>query len=109
MQGIASNSLLLNIIQPISIVHSTQQCSVLSVQLWWLWVVLCGKLPFPPGDVFWEIIQTCSLLILYDRKRRFRLTDTQKYRHRKRLRAVDEVVDTLVESGVKLRALVSSA
>ncbi|TPX67738.1 hypothetical protein SpCBS45565_g03640 [Spizellomyces sp. 'palustris'] len=38
-------------------------------------------------------------------KRRFRLTDTQKYRHRKRLRAVDEVVDTLVESGVKLRAL----
>ncbi|KAI9011201.1 mitochondrial ribosomal protein L31-domain-containing protein, partial [Gaertneriomyces semiglobifer] len=39
------------------------------------------------------------------RKRRFRLTDTQKYRHRRRLRAVDEVVDTLVQSGVQLRAL----
>ncbi|KAI8593593.1 hypothetical protein HDU89_001174 [Geranomyces variabilis] len=38
-------------------------------------------------------------------KRRFRLTDTQKYRHRKRLRAVDDVVDTLVASGVQLRAL----
>ncbi|KAI8825836.1 mitochondrial ribosomal protein L31-domain-containing protein [Fimicolochytrium jonesii] len=39
------------------------------------------------------------------RKRRFRLTDTQKYRHRLRLRAVDTVVETLVESGVKLRAM----
>ncbi|KAI9091135.1 hypothetical protein DFS34DRAFT_563229, partial [Phlyctochytrium arcticum] len=39
------------------------------------------------------------------RKRRFRLTDTQKYRHRKRLQAVDTLVDTLVESGVTLRAL----
>ncbi|KAL2913863.1 hypothetical protein HK105_206597 [Polyrhizophydium stewartii] len=39
------------------------------------------------------------------RKRRFRLTNTQKYRHRQRLRAVDDVIQTLVDSGVKIRAL----
>eukprot|EP00842_Homolaphlyctis_polyrhiza_P004430 jgi/Hompol1/4989/HPOL_004074-RA len=38
-------------------------------------------------------------------KRRFRLTSTQKYRQRLRLRAVDQVIETLVESGVKIRAL----
>ncbi|KAI9204066.1 mitochondrial ribosomal protein L31-domain-containing protein [Polychytrium aggregatum] len=38
-------------------------------------------------------------------KRRFRLTDTQKYRQRLRLRAVDDVVDKIIESGVRLRAL----
>ncbi len=38
-------------------------------------------------------------------KRRFRLTKMQKYRQTKRLKQVDEVVDILVESGVKLRQL----
>lgn len=40
------------------------------------------------------------------KKVRFRLTPNQKYRHRKRLQAVDELLDVLKESGVKLRALV---
>ena len=39
-------------------------------------------------------------------KKRFRLTSPQKYRQRLRLKAVDTVIDVLVESGVKLRALV---
>jgi hypothetical protein len=39
------------------------------------------------------------------KKKRFRLTDTQKYRQRKRLQAVDSLLDVLKESGVKLRAL----
>ncbi|KAJ3367953.1 hypothetical protein HDU91_000963 [Kappamyces sp. JEL0680] len=39
------------------------------------------------------------------KKKRFRLTDTQKYRHRRRLKAVDTLLDVLQESGVKLRAL----
>ncbi|TPX35161.1 hypothetical protein SeLEV6574_g08215 [Synchytrium endobioticum] len=38
-------------------------------------------------------------------KRRFRLTERQKYRHRLRLRAVDDVVDAIAESGVSIRAL----
>ncbi|KAI8923614.1 mitochondrial ribosomal protein L31-domain-containing protein [Entophlyctis helioformis] len=38
-------------------------------------------------------------------KRRFRLTNGQKYRQRQRLRGVDAVLDTLVESGVKIKAL----
>ncbi|EGF78931.1 hypothetical protein BATDEDRAFT_90329 [Batrachochytrium dendrobatidis JAM81] len=39
------------------------------------------------------------------RKRRFGLTIGQKYRLRQRLRGVDEVINTLVDSGVQLRAL----
>ncbi|KAI8896369.1 mitochondrial ribosomal protein L31-domain-containing protein [Globomyces pollinis-pini] len=39
------------------------------------------------------------------KKRRFRLTPSQKYRHRKRLQNVDSLLDVLQESGVKLKAL----
>lgn len=39
------------------------------------------------------------------KKQRFRLTSTQKYRQRNRLKAVDSIIDVLVESGVKLKAL----
>ena len=39
------------------------------------------------------------------RKQRFRLTSSQKYRLRSRLRQVDSVIATLVKSGVQLRAL----
>ncbi|KAJ1531228.1 hypothetical protein HK096_007508 [Nowakowskiella sp. JEL0078] len=45
-------------------------------------------------------------MFLEFRKRRFRLTDTQKFRHRKRLRAVDEVINLLRISGVNFKALV---
>ncbi|TPX32546.1 hypothetical protein SmJEL517_g04394 [Synchytrium microbalum] len=38
-------------------------------------------------------------------KRRFRLTERQKYRHRLRLRQVDDVVDAIATSGVQIRAL----
>ncbi|KAJ3238031.1 hypothetical protein HDU81_008502 [Chytriomyces hyalinus] len=38
-------------------------------------------------------------------KRRFTLTQSQKYRHRLRLRAVDNIVDTVIKSGVSLKAL----
>ncbi|RKO86484.1 hypothetical protein BDK51DRAFT_16156, partial [Blyttiomyces helicus] len=37
--------------------------------------------------------------------RKFGMTQTQKYRLRKRLQGVDNVVDTLVQSGVQFRAL----
>ena len=40
------------------------------------------------------------------RKKRFGLTSTQKYRLRKRLQRVDQVIDTLVKSGVQLKSLV---
>jgi Mitochondrial ribosomal protein L31 len=39
-------------------------------------------------------------------KKRFRLTPSQKYRHRKRLQSVDTLLDVLQESKVRLRALV---
>ncbi|KAI8907249.1 mitochondrial ribosomal protein L31-domain-containing protein [Gorgonomyces haynaldii] len=38
-------------------------------------------------------------------KRRFRLTQTQKYRLRQRLTGVDNVISTLVKSGVEFKAL----
>ncbi|KAJ3380454.1 hypothetical protein HDU92_005965 [Lobulomyces angularis] len=38
-------------------------------------------------------------------KRRFKLTSTQKTRQRKRLKAVDNVIQTLVNSGVDFKAL----
>jgi hypothetical protein len=38
-------------------------------------------------------------------KRRFRLTKMQKYRQTKRLKNVDVVIDLLVESGVRCKAL----
>jgi hypothetical protein len=43
------------------------------------------------------------------KKVRFRLTAPQKYRQRKRLQAIDTLLDVLHVSGVKLRALVSAA
>ncbi|KAL3897764.1 MAG: hypothetical protein SGCHY_003194 [Lobulomycetales sp.] len=42
-------------------------------------------------------------------KRRFRLTPTQKYRHRQRLRNVDNVIQTLLDSKVQLKALDQAA
>ncbi|KAJ3103006.1 hypothetical protein HDU97_010444 [Phlyctochytrium planicorne] len=38
-------------------------------------------------------------------KRRFRLTQTQKARHRLRLRAVDNVIDTIIASKVEFEGL----
>ncbi|KAJ8325125.1 hypothetical protein O5D80_006090 [Batrachochytrium dendrobatidis] len=48
---------------------------------------------------------TFSVLGGLVKKRRFGLTIGQKYRLRQRLRGVDEVINTLIDSGVQLRAL----
>ncbi|KAH6572263.1 hypothetical protein BASA61_001841 [Batrachochytrium salamandrivorans] len=54
---------------------------------------------------FGAFSSTLTLLGGLVKKRRFGLTNNQKYRLRKRLRAVDEVICTLVDSGVRTRAL----
>jgi hypothetical protein len=55
--------------------------------------------------MFGAFKQSMPILSGLVHKQRFRLTSNQKYRLRQRLKAVDTVVDVLVESGVRLRAL----
>ncbi|KAJ3275515.1 hypothetical protein HDV01_000342 [Terramyces sp. JEL0728] len=55
--------------------------------------------------MFGAFRQTLAALSGLIKKRRFRLTSTQKYRHRKRLQGVDSLVQLIADSGVQLKAL----
>jgi hypothetical protein len=54
----------------------------------------------------WVALSSTIWTLIHCRKQRFRLTQSQKYRQTKRLKGVDELVETLVQSGVQLKALV---